>query len=203
MFTSCAFAETHLEKLNLLFQKYSERFDSGKYVSRPEQIASFNKAQDYLRDEMLATGALKKILTVNNDYEKDLVVSVYAFSDERGNLLALYREKSKYYDDEERSFLRFTALERLSDGIRFIRLNSGYAVELKGYYFNSQSGGTLRVNYLTNLNQNTFSYLDLFVVKNKDWEFVTSDKKSVSGILVKTWKSLFPPNGGVKELVLN
>lgn len=204
VFSSLVFAESRLQKLNSLYSLYAERFNSGKYVSSPEQISSFNKAQDNLKNEMLSAGALKKTVVVHNDYETDLVISLYTLSSEDGKLLALYREKSKYYDEEERSFLRFTSLDRLSDGIQFIRLNEGYAIQLKGFYFNPTTGGTLRINYLTNLNQNKFSALDLFVVKGvSGWQFVTSESKSVNEIFVKTWKSIFPPNGGVKELVLN
>ena len=203
-FSSLVFAESNLQKLAFLNNEYAKRFSSGKYISNPEQIISFNKLQDNFRNEMFSNGSLKRILVFRNDYETDLMITLFALSKEDGSLLAIYREKSKYYDDEERSFLRFTGLNSLSDGIQFIRLNKGYAIQLKGYYFKPQTGGTLRIQYLTNMNQNTFSSLDLFLQKNTGaWGFSTVDKKIIKEMFVKTWKNIFPPNGGVKELVLN
>lgn len=195
-------AATVAQRLNQLFSDYGKRFVNGKYVSNAKQIQDFNSKQDAFALAQKQSGNLKQILFITNDFEKDLIVKLYALVDEKSNLLALFYEKTSYYDEEGRSYLRFFPLPTLADGIKFVPVNGSHALIVKGHYFTPDKGGTLQFNYLKDLRSNSWGALNLFLInRGKGWGLFNLQYQPMQSANVKTWTSFL--NGGVSDIVIN
>jgi hypothetical protein len=201
--TSSAFATTTAEGLNQLFVNYNKRFSTGSYVSNPQLMREFNLQQDGLVAELKKNSALKKLISITNDYDKSLSVQLYILVKEDNSMLGLYYEKSTYASEEERSYLRFKVLSDLEKGIGFISVNGSYALVVKGFYLKPEISATLQFNYLTDLRNNKISSLNVFIQKkNNSWALYNQNNQVIQAAEVKTWSSIFPPNGGVKQILL-
>lgn len=202
-FSSIASHATALEKLNSLFEEYNKRFASGHYVSDSSLIKAFNIKQDAMVAELKQSKNLQQVLFIQNSYDTALTVTVYTFSDEQNNLIGIYYDLSKYYDEETRSYLRFSHLEMVATGLNFVPVNGNYALIIKGFYFKPEAGGTLQFNYLKDLNKNSWGATNVFLIKKNNAWLLTDEKSTpVTLAYVKAWTSFFPPNGGVKEFIL-
>lgn len=191
------------QQLNVLLTEYSKRYVNGKYVSNKNQIQSFNVIQDALAAELKKSGNLKQVLTVTNDYEKALTINLYAFIDEKNTFVGFFHEKSYYYDEEERSYLRFSTQQTIDQGLKFIPVNGSHAVIVKGHYFTPEKGGTVQVSYLKDLQENQWGAVNLFLLnRGNGWGFFNLQYAPVTKALVRAWSSIFPPNGGVREIVI-
>ena len=191
------------QQLNSLLTEYSKRFLNGKYVSNKNQIQSFNALQDALAAELKKSGNLKPVLTVTNDYEKALTINLYAFIDEKNTFVGFFHEKSYYYDEEERSYLRFSNQQAIDQGLKFIPVNGSHAVIVKGHYFTPEKGGTIQVSYLKDLQENQWGAVNLFLLnRGSGWSFFNLQYVAVTKAFVRAWSSIFPPNGGVREIVI-
>lgn len=195
---------TLVDELNQVFANYNKRFVNGVYVKNPALATDFTAVQENFVAKLKAAQALKPILVIKNDYDTSLVVTLYILVNERNNLLALHHEKSTYNSLEERSFLRFRLPAVFEKGVGFVAVDGGYALNVKGFYFKPESSATIQFNYLTDLKRKTTSALNLFLLKrNNSWGFYTEKYQPVRTAEVKTWLSIFPPNGGVKSISLN
>lgn len=192
-----------VDQLNQVFANYNKRFATGSYVKNAALAAEFTNAQEAFVAQLKAAKILKPILVITNDFDDSLVVTLFVLVDENNSLLAFYHEKSTYSSQEERSFLRFRTPATFEKGVGFIAIDGGYALNVKGFYFKPQTSATLQFNYLTNLKKKTTSALNLFLLKkNNSWDFYTEQYQLVRTADVKTWSSLFPPNGGVESVQL-
>lgn len=191
------------EKINSLFAEYNNRFATGQYVADQSLIASFNVQQDALVAELKQTNNLQKILFIQNSYDSALTVTIFAITDEQNNLLGLYYDLSKYFDEETRSYLRFNVLSMLTAGLSFVPVNGNYALVVKGFYFQPTIGGTLQFNYLKDLKKKIFGTANIFLLKKNNAWLLTNEKSTpVTLAYIQAWTSFFPPNGGVKEFIL-
>jgi len=189
------------QKIAQLFSDYNQRFANGRYVSNRDQIKTFNLKQDALFAELQKSGNLKKVLFITNDSDESLTVNLYVLFDEGNTLVGLFYEKSQYYDEEERSYLRFSTLPIIAEGLKFIPVNGSHALIVKGHYFTAEKGGTLQFNFLKDLNSNTWGALNLFLInRGQGWRLYNTQYQLLSEAYVTTWTSLFPPNGGVKDI---
>lgn len=200
--TQASATETHLSQLSQLFTDYNHRFSNGKYVSDQKQIQSFNLAQDNLVASFKSSGALRQILFIRNSYDTSLTVALYSLTDENNALLGFYYEKSNYADEEERSYLHFSTIKMIEAGIGFVPVNGSHALIVKGFYFKPDESATLQFNFLQNLKQNSWGHKNLFLLKkNNIWSLFSEQMAPVSQAHVDVWTSLFPPNGGVKDIL--
>lgn len=207
-FSGICFAQvpdlTKKQQLNQLFVEYGNRFMNGKYISDKRQIQDFNFKQESLAADLKRSGNLRPIFFITNDFNTDLTVNLFALTDEQNNLLGLFYEKSNYYDDEERSYLRFFSLTTVADGLKFVSVNGSHALIVKGHYFSPNKGGTLQFNYLKDLRNNSWGALNVFLLnRGQGWELFNLQYQPVKNANVKTWTSFFPPNGGVTDIVIN
>lgn len=203
LLASSAFADTRIDKLNLLFSEYNKRFTSGVYVSNQQQINSFNSQQDAFAADIKNTRGMQSALQITNDYDASLSVQLYLLFDDSLNLLGFYYEKSTYDSEEERSFLRLKLLADLEKGVGFVPVNGAHALTVKGFYFKPSTGGTLQFAYLTDLKNKSYAAVNIFVIKkDQAWGLYNEAYQPVSWADVITWTSFFPPNGGVKQVLL-
>jgi hypothetical protein len=202
IFSTSVFA-SRIDQMNQLFTDYNVRFVAGKYVSNSNQIRSFNLQQDALATDFKKSGGLQQVLLLTNDFDKSLSVKLYLLLDENNALFGVYYEKSSYYDEEERSYLRFKALNQLEAGLGFVSVNGTYALKVKGFYFKPNESATLQFAYLTDLKKNSVGSINLFILnRNNSWAIYNESYGIITQADVKTWSSFFPPNGGVKQIIL-
>lgn len=193
---------TRLSEISKLFADYNQRFSNGKYVSDKKQIQSFTVQQDSLVESFKSSGALTQLLFIRNSYDASLTVALYALTDENNNLLGFYYEKSTYVDEEEKSYLRFSTIKMIEAGIGFVPINGSHALIVKGFYVKPSESATLQFNFLQNLKQNSWGHKNLFLLKkNNIWSLFSEQLTPVSKAQVDVWTSLFPPNGGVKDII--
>lgn len=204
LFLTTAFSATRVEQLNQVFANYNKRFTTGAYVKNSNLANEFTSSQETFVAQMKSIGALKQILVINNDYDNSLIIKLYLLTDEQNSILGFYHEKSSYASNEERSFLRFRLPSVFEQGVGFIRLDSGYALTVKGFYFKPDTSATIQFVYLTDLIKSSVGVLNLFLLKkNEAWGFYTEQYQPVQSAFVKAWTSLFPPSGGISSVVLN
>lgn len=191
------------QQLNQLLLDYNKRFVNGKYVSDRKQIQDFNLKQDALATELKKSGNLKPVLFITNDFDDKLTVNLFAFIDENNNFIGFFYDKSNYYDEEERSYIRFSTIDMLTKGLNFVPVNGTHALVVKGHYFTPAQGGTLQFNFLKDLNAGSWGALNVFLLnRNQGWGLFNLQYQPVSRASVKTWSSVFPPNGGVSDIVI-
>lgn len=198
------FAATRADQINDLFNNYRKRFSSGSYVANSQLAREFTLKQEALADTFKKTLALKPLLTITNDFDANLSVQLYIMINDDNTMMGFFYEKSSYADEEERSFLRFKLLSDLEKGLGFVSVRGIYALNVKGFYFKPATSGTLQFIYLTNLKNKTTAAINLFVIfKNGSWDLYNESYQAVRSAEVKTWSSFLPPNGGVKQIILN
>lgn len=191
------------QQLNQLILDYNKRFVGGKYVSDKTSIRDFNTKQDAVAARLKQSGNLRRILFITNDHEENLTVNLYALIDENNKLTGLFYEKSYYFDEEERSYIRFSTIETVAQGLKFVAVNGTHALIVKGHYFTAEAGGTLQFNYLKDLKANLWGALNLFMVnRTQGWALYNTSYQVVTTASVATWSSLFPPNGGVRDILV-
>ncbi|GIL18614.1 MAG: hypothetical protein BroJett040_23650 [Oligoflexia bacterium] len=195
---------SRIEELRDLYADYNKRFDQfGRYRSDEQQIHNFNLKQDAFVERWKALGAMNEVLLVENDYQKDLWVRLNVLQDEMGNLIGFFYEKGKYYDDEERSYLRAISLNALVKGIGFVPVMKAPALVVKGFYFAPEVGGTLQFQYLQDFSANSWGVAHLFCRKiNGMWILQDEKYQQIRRAFIRTWTRWLPPNGGVRDIQL-
>jgi hypothetical protein len=172
-------------------------------VSNSGQITQFNILQDSAAQQFKKDLALVPLLLITNDFDKSLSVQLYLLIDENNSLVGFFYEKSNYYDEEERSYLRFKLMPEIEKGLGFVSVNGIHALQVKGFYFKPETGGTLQFGYLTDLKAKSVSAVNLFIMKkNNAWGAYNELDQQIHQAEVKTWSSFFPPNGGVNQILL-
>lgn len=196
-------AQNRMAELSHIFSQYGERFVDGKYNPDVKKATAFTELQETFVSRMKSEGALTPLLTVTNSFNTSLWVKLWAHKDEKNHLLSIYWEKSKYFDAEERSYLRFLTFQRVSEGVKFIPVLKSHALHVKGYYLNREKGGTLQFIFLQNLKNNSWMKKDLFLLfQDNTWKLFNTNMKAVASAHVEVWTSLFPPNGGVQDVLI-
>lgn len=189
------------QQLNQLIVDYNRRFVGGKYISDKSSIRDFNLKQDAVASQLKQSGNLRKVLFITNDHEENLTVNLYALIDENNALTGLFYEKSYYFDEEERSYIRFSTIEALTQGLKFVAVNGTHALVVKGHYFTAAAGGTLQFNFLKDLKAKTWGAMNLFLInRTQGWALYNQSYQAITTASVTTWSSIFPPNGGVRDI---
>lgn len=189
------------EQLKQIFAEMSRRYTDGKYVTDNNLITEFNLKQDAMVSALKNNGGLKKVLFIKNDYRPQLTVTLYAFIDEEDRFLSVYWDKSEYYDEEERSYLRFANAPMLARGLKFVPLGGSHALVVNGLQFEAATGGTLQFNYLKDYQADAWGITNLPLLrKNNSWGIYNENLILVTEAMVKSWTGFF--NGGVSEFIL-
>lgn len=198
-------AQSRYQALTELYQIYNQRFDSqGKYRANPRLAEQFTLAQEGFAKKMKDEGALQEILFVENSFNKDLWVRLYVFQDESGRLLTIYWEQGQYQDAEVRSFLRFRNLRELEQGLRYVPVLSTYAVIFKGTALSEVHGGSVQIEYSTNLRQNITEKVDMVLFRGREGRWILHSPlgQLVNRAWLDIWIQFLPPNGGVRSIQL-